>query len=87
MATKGRAYINGHDAIKESTKALRDVGAMVETPEFYSYLTPCEVLGYIGKLRGLTKQSLKPRIMKVLETVKLSEWANTRIAKFSRGMK
>lgn len=85
--TKGKAYINGHDAIKESTRALRYVGAMVETPEFYSYLTPNEVLSYIGKLRGMTTQGLKLRIAKVLETVKLSEWANTKIAKFSRGMK
>lgn len=85
--TKGKAYINGHDAIKESKKALRDVGAMVETPEFYSYLTPIETLNYLGKLRGMTTQVLKPAIARVLETVKLSEWANQRIAKFSRGMK
>jgi ABC-2 type transport system ATP-binding protein len=85
--TKGKAYINGHDAIRESTKALENVGAMVETPEFYSYLTPNEILSYVGKLRGIAFQSLKPRIAQVLETVKLSEWANTRIAKFSRGMK
>jgi ABC-2 type transport system ATP-binding protein len=85
--TKGKAYVNGHDATKESSRALENVGAMVETPEFYSYLTPDEVLSYVGKLRGMSSQSLKPRITQVLETVKLSEWANTRIAKFSRGMK
>lgn len=85
--TRGKAYINGHDAIREPTKALENVGAMVETPEFYSYLTPNEILSYVGRLRGMTLQSLKPRISRVLETVKLSEWANTRIAKFSRGMK
>jgi len=85
--TKGKAYTNGHDAIGESTEALKSVGAMVETPEFYSYLTPNEILSYVGKLRGMATQDLKPRIVQVLETVKLSEWGNTRIAKFSRGMK
>jgi ABC-2 type transport system ATP-binding protein len=85
--TKGRAYINGHDVVRESIGALEGVGAMVETPEFYSYLTPNEVLSYVGKLRGMAPQGLKPRIVQVLETVKLSEWATTRIAKFSRGMK
>jgi ABC-2 type transport system ATP-binding protein len=85
--TRGRAYINGNDAVGESTRALKNVGAMVETPEFYSYLTPNEVLSYVGKLRGMSSDSLKPRVTQVLQTVKLSEWANTRIEKFSRGMK
>jgi ABC-2 type transport system ATP-binding protein len=85
--TSGKAYINGYDPIKEPTKALKNVGVMVETPEFYSYLTPVEILSYLGKLRGITGHDLKQRISQVLETVKLSEWASTRIGKFSRGMK
>ncbi|MDH7564002.1 MAG: ABC transporter ATP-binding protein [Candidatus Bathyarchaeota archaeon] len=85
--TKGEAYVNGHDAVKEPAKALRNVGAMVETPEFYSYLTPLEMLSYLGRLRGIGEADLKARIDKVLEIVKLSEWAGTRIGKFSRGMK
>jgi ABC-2 type transport system ATP-binding protein len=85
--TSGKALINGHDATREVTRTLRSVGAIVETPEFYSYLTPVEILSYLGKLRGMAAQNLKPRITQVLEIVKLSEWANTRIGKFSRGMK
>jgi ABC-2 type transport system ATP-binding protein len=85
--TSGKAFINGHDAIREATKTLKSVGTMVETPEFYSYLTPNEILSYLGKLRGMTEYALRARIAQVLETAKLSEWANTRIAKFSRGMK
>jgi ABC-2 type transport system ATP-binding protein len=85
--TKGKAFINGHDAVTESIEALRNIGALVETPEFYSYLTPVETLSYLGKLRGISDHDLKQRIKQVLETVKLSEWANTKIGKFSRGMK
>jgi ABC-2 type transport system ATP-binding protein len=85
--TKGKAFINGHDAVAESIEALRNVGALVETPEFYSYLTPVETLSYLGKLRGISDRDLKQRIKQVLEVVKLSEWANTKIGKFSRGMK
>jgi ABC-2 type transport system ATP-binding protein len=84
---RGKAFINGHDANTESTRALKNVGALVETPEFYNYLTPVEVLSYFGKLRGLADPDLKKRIQQVLEIVKLSEWSNTRIGKFSRGMK
>lgn len=84
---RGKAFIYGHDANTESTSALKNVGALVETPEFYNYLNPVEVLNYFGKLRGMTDPKLKKRIQQVLEIVKLSEWSNTRIGKFSRGMK
>lgn len=85
--TRGKAYISNHNAIEQSTEAIKNVGALVETPEFYSYLTPIEVLSYLGKLRSIPEDELKQRVTKVLEVVKLAEWDKTRIAKFSRGMK
>jgi ABC-2 type transport system ATP-binding protein len=85
--TRGRAYINGYNTTQESTKALKEVGVMVETPEFYAYLTASENLSYLGKLRGIIGGDLKQRINQMLELVKLSEWTNIRVGKFSRGMK
>ena len=32
--TSGVAYVNGYDATKESTDALKNLGAIVEVPEF-----------------------------------------------------
>ena len=84
---RGKAMINGYDANAESTSALKNVGALVETPEFYSYLTPVEALSYLGKLCGMIEPSLRQRIRQVLDVVKLSEWSNMKIGKFSRGMK
>jgi len=46
-----------------------------------------ESLSYLGKLRNMADDDLKKRILQVLEMVKLSEWKNTKIGKFSRGMK
>lgn len=85
--SSGKAYVNGFDAVEEPVKALGNVGAMVETPEFYSYLTPFEVLSYLGRLHGISGEDLKQRVSQVLEAVKLSGWVNVRISKFSRGMK
>jgi ABC-2 type transport system ATP-binding protein len=85
--SRGKALVMGHDAIADSTGALKNIGALVETPEFYPYLTPVEVLSYFGKLRGIAVHDLKHRIQRVLETVKLTEWSSTKIGKFSRGMK
>ncbi len=85
--TGGKAYIHGFDVQKEGKKALSDVGTVVETPEFYPYLTPEESLTYLGKLRGMHGPELQKRIDEVLELVKMSEWREKRIGTFSKGMK
>ncbi|MEM0449675.1 MAG: ABC transporter ATP-binding protein [Methanomassiliicoccales archaeon] len=85
--TSGKAYLNGVDVASDAKQALAGVGAVVETPEFYPFLTPNETLEYLGQLRGMTKQEVKRRSQEVLETVKMTEWAHTRIGKFSKGMK
>ena len=86
-ATGGSASLNGIDVMQHPKEALADVGAVVETPEFYPYLTPIETLAYLGELRGMTKEDITRRTKEVLETVKMTEWADKRIGKFSKGMK
>jgi len=86
-ATSGEAYLNGVDVTKDPKAALANVGAVVETPEFYPYLTPRETLSYLGELRGMSKGDIERRSKEVLETVKMTEWADKRIGKFSKGMK
>ncbi len=86
-ATAGRAYLNGVDVTVEPKKALAGVGAVVETPEFYPYLTPKETLQYLGAIRGMEAGYVAKRSKEVLETVKMTEWTDTRIGKFSKGMK
>jgi ABC-2 type transport system ATP-binding protein len=85
--TNGHAYIMGLDASTESSHALTYVGAMVEVPEFYSFLTPVEALSYFGRLRGMSKSDLPKAIENVIAKVKMTEWSNVRIGKFSKGMK
>jgi len=85
--TSGRAYLNGIDVTSDPKAALSDVGAVVETPEFYPYLTPNEMLSYLGDLRGMSSNEISEQSRKVLEEVKLTEWADKSIGPFSRGMK
>jgi ABC-2 type transport system ATP-binding protein len=60
---------------------------MVEVPEFYSFLTPVEALSYFGRLRGMSKSDLPKAIESVIAKVKMTEWSNVKIGKFSKGMK
>ncbi len=85
--TNGDAFIFGYDVIKESKQALSKIGAVVETPEFPTYLTPNQILSYFGKIRGLPKQKLNESIDNVLETVKMTEWRQKKYGKFSKGMR
>jgi ABC-2 type transport system ATP-binding protein len=86
-ATSGKAFIEGIDVISKPKEAMKNVGAVVETPEFYPYLTPDETLAYLGRIRGMSAAEIKKRSGEVLDQVKLSEWRTTRVGKFSKGMK
>ena len=81
--TSGEARINGYSVHTEHTKALRDVGVIVETPEFYPYLTAREILSFQCELRGASKRE----IPHVLEKVGLYEHRDLKVGRFSRGMK
>jgi ABC-2 type transport system ATP-binding protein len=85
--TSGHAYLNGIDVSSDPKNALGGVGAVVETPEFYPFLTPTETLEYLGAIRGMPKADVKTRTKEVLELVKMTEWSGVRIGKFSKGMK
>jgi len=86
-STSGKAYLNGIDITKDPRHALVNVGAVVETPEFYPFLTPIETLGYLGKIRGMNNSEISKKGEELLVKVKLEKWKNIRIGKFSKGMK
>src|SRR4030042_1797464 len=86
-ASSGTAYIYGINVAQKPEQSLSRIGAIVETPEFYSYLTPEENLSYLGRLRGMRGDELRQRIKEVIHLVKLDDWGKVKIEKFSRGMK
>ena len=83
MPTSGDATINGYSVVKDYTKALKDVGALVETPNFYPYLTPTEVLEMLSDVRGIDRKEIRI----ALEEVDMWEWKDKKVGKFSKGMK
>ncbi len=85
--SRGRAQIFGIDVQRRPREALRRVGAVIETPEFYGYLSPRETLAYVGRLRGMSRKDIDARTEEVLKVVKLANWSDERIETFSKGMK
>ena len=65
-------------------EALGRVGAIIEAPSFYPYLSGFQNLSVLGALRGGIPSR---RIRQVLETVDLAEAADRRFGQYSLGMK
>jgi ABC-2 type transport system ATP-binding protein len=82
--TSGKVFIEGIDVSKRPKEALRNVGALIEVPGVYDYLTPHEMLTYFGKIYRM--KNINGRITEVLDLVKLSEWEHKKLGSFSTGM-
>lgn len=85
--TSGKASINGYDVHTEKRRALERCGALVETPEIYPSLTPREALSLLAEMRGIRGGEREERVKAVIEEVKMEDWMDSRIGKFSKGMK
>ena len=86
-ATSGEARLNGIDVTVDPKRALTDVGTVVETPEFYGYLTPKETLKYVGEIIGMSSEAIASETTRILEKMKMTEWENNKIGTFSKGMR
>ena len=85
--SRGECRINGISVQGDRKRALADAGVLIESPEIYPSLTPNEALGMVADLRGVPAAERRDRITKVLAEVKMSEWADQKVGRFSKGMK
>ena len=82
--TSGSVKINGYDIEKNFTKAIEKVGAIVENPDLYMYLTGYENLKLVANLYPSVK---KERIDEVIKLVGLSNRIFDKVSKYSLGMR
>jgi ABC-2 type transport system ATP-binding protein len=85
--SSGEALINGVNVHKQKKKALESVGTLIEMPEIYPALTPREALTMIAEIRGVPKDERKRRVEDAVSEVRMGEWIDKRVGKFSKGMK
>lgn len=82
--TSGNVFINGFDIEKDFTNAISSVGAIVENPDFYTYMSGMDNLKLKAKLY---KDITKERIDEVVKLVGLENRINDKVSKYSLGMK
>lgn len=83
-ATSGDAALLGLSA--SDPESRRRVGYLPEGHRFPGYLTARQTLSVFGRMSGVDHATLKARIPGLLERVKLGDWMDVKVRKFSKGM-
>ncbi|HEY6285872.1 MAG TPA: ABC transporter ATP-binding protein [Ktedonobacteraceae bacterium] len=82
--TSGGGRILGHEIIRERAAILPHIGAIVESPAFYPYLSGRDNLRALGRTVGHEDMH---RIAEVLDQVGLADRARDKVRTYSLGMK
>lgn len=83
--SSGEIEIFGMNLKKHRKEILRRVGAIIERPDLYKYLTALENLRIFAAMSGVKIPEKK--LMDQLEMVGLAERANSKVKTYSQGMK
>lgn len=82
---EGSIKIFGKSLMENRNDILKDIGAIIENPAFYNYLSAYKNLEILSRMSGREISSNK--IMETLETVGLKERSASKVKTYSHGMK
>ena len=80
---EGDIEIFGKSVMKQKNSALQGVGALVERPDFYEYLSAHQNLSLLATMDNVSKK----RIDEVLAIVGLTDRRDDKVKAYSQGMK
>jgi len=83
--TSGSIKIFGMTINENRAKIYSKIGAIVEKPDFYLYLSAYKNLEMLGKMSGA--DTSKKKIMEILEIVGLANRYKSKVKTYSHGMK
>ncbi|AZV57514.1 ATP-binding cassette domain-containing protein [Clostridium sp. AWRP] len=86
--TEGEVTINGTNVVKERKNALLKLGAIVEEPIFFPYMSGRKNLQNLAMLNpGMSKFEQKEKVEEVLKIVDLQDRGCDKVKTYSLGMK
>ncbi len=81
--TAGRISICGHDIVRDFTRAMANVGGIVENPDLYKRLSGRENLAYFSSMHaGVSKDNID----EVVKLVKMADRIDDKVKTYSLGM-
>ena len=85
--TSGTVTVAGFDIVDESLSARRHIGYMPETVPLYLDMTVEDYLGFMGRIRGMSKKDIGRRTKEVIEVCRVEDYQSTLIGKLSKGFR
>ncbi len=86
-ATEGEIFFNGQNVKTDFTAFQRRIGYVPEEPHLYPHLSGREYLQLVGRLRGLQRKILEPRMDGMLRLFSLWEDRHSALSSYSKGMR
>ena len=82
--TSGKIAINGYDIKKDFVKAINKVGAIVENPDTYMYLSGYDNLKMAQSLYGIHDEA---ELQAIIKKIGLEKRIKDKVSKYSLGMR
>ncbi len=83
LIDEGVILVDGNDIRSDYEKAMADMGAIVENPEFYKYMSGWDNLMQYAGLRGVSRE----RVAEVVHMVGMDKRIKDKVSKYSLGMR
>jgi ABC-2 type transport system ATP-binding protein len=85
--SEGQIFFNGRSVYEDFTAFQRRIGYVPEEPHLYPHLSGREYLQLVGRLRGMPRAILEPKIDTFLKLFSLSIDAYAPLSSYSKGMR
>ena len=83
----GQIFYNGRTVYDDFTGFQRRIGYVPEEPHLYPHLTGREYLQLVGRLRGMERKVLEPKMDEFLKLFGLWDDRHSPLASYSKGMR
>jgi ABC-2 type transport system ATP-binding protein len=83
--SEGTANVAGFDVLESPMEVKKRIGYLPETPPLYPEMEVREYLTFVGKLKGMSGQSLANRVSEVGERCAIADVQSKLIGKLSKG--
>ena len=85
--SSGTASVAGFDVMDQSMEVKKRIGYLPETPPLYPEMEVAEYLTFVGKLKGMSGNSLRKRVDEVSEKCNVADVRHKLVSKLSKGYK
>jgi sodium transport system ATP-binding protein len=85
--TSGEATVNGYDVVTQPDLVRYQIGFVSCNTAVYDRMTAWEMVGYFGRLYGLSEELLEQRMEDIFKRLNMQEIRDVLGAKMSTGMK